>query len=162
MKEIPLTQGKVAIVDDEDYEELVQYKWYAHKNRRCWYARRSTRMAAGKQGAVLMHRQVMRAAPRRQVDHRDGDGLHNWRTNLRYCTNGENQSNLHYKKEGCTSRYKGVSWYRRSGKWVAGIRVSGKGVNLGYFEEEEDAARAYNAAAVELFGEFASVNTFDK
>ena len=162
MKEIPLTQGKVALVDDEDYAELSQYSWYALKGRHTWYAARNTPTVAGKKTTMRMHRQILGASSERQVDHRDGDGLHNWRTNLRYCTNGQNQSNLHYKKAGCTSRHKGVSWYRRFGKWQAAIRVNGKSMNLGRFDDEDDAARAYNAAALRLFGEFACLNTFDK
>ena len=158
MKEIQLTQGKVALVDDQDYEVLAQHKWYAYKDWRTWYARWHMPTVAGKRTVVLMHRVIMGAAPGQQVDHWDGDGLHNWRKNLRYCTTAENQHNQRHKQAGSTSHYKGVCWHKNAGKWAARIKVNYKRIWLGLYGLESDAARAYNAAAVKHFGEFASLN----
>jgi hypothetical protein len=158
VREIPLTQGKVALVDNEDYEELVQYKWYAHKQDHRWYARRNTRTVTGKRTTVRMHREIMGEAPGQDVDHWDGDGLHNWRENLRYCNDAENSGNAHHKQANCTSRYKGVSWFKSHGKWRAKIAFNYKSIHLGLFDNEDDAARAYNAAARQYFGEFACPN----
>ena len=161
MREIALSQGKTAIVDNQDYDELAQYKWRAYKDRHTWYAMRNTPRGAGRRTVVQMHRQILGAGPGQQVDHWDGDGLNNQRENLRECTNQENAANQHHKTAGCTSRYKGVCWHERGGKWQALIRVNYRGVHLGYFDDEADAARAYNAAAVEFFGAFAYLNAID-
>ena len=161
MREVALTQGKVALVDDEDYEDLSRYKWHARKIGRIWYAERNTPRVAGRSTTVLMHRQVVGAAPGQQVDHQDGNGLHNWRENLRYSTPQGNAANRHHKTSGCTSHFKGVCWHKDHGKWAAQIKVNHRHIYLGYFDDEADAARAYNAAAVEFFGAFAYLNAID-
>lgn len=162
MKEIPLTRGKVALVDDADFEGLSRFKWYAHKGTRTWYAHRNRQLNAGKQTTVLMHRQILGAVPGKEVDHRDGNGLNNQRCNLRLCEHAENGHNRCRKMAGGSSRYKGVSWNKRLGKWRADISVNWCQKYLGLFSDEGDAARAYNAAAVQFYGEFAALNVIDE
>jgi len=143
-----------AIVDDEDYPSISAHKWSAEKRYAGYYAIRCV-SENGKRTMIRMHQQIM-GATGVHIDHKDGNGLNNRRSNLRLCTRTENQRN---QKSACgTSKYKGVSWYAPTGKWVAGIRFAGKRKYLGYFSDERDAAIAYNKAASELFGEFASLN----
>ncbi len=158
MREIALTRGKVTIVDDADYETLTRYNWCARKKKYTWYALRTESIGDGKQTTVMMHREILGAIPGQEIDHWDGDGLHNWRENLRFCTHAENQQNLRHKRVGASSKYKGV--YRRedTGKWRARLTVNRKKVHLGYFVVESDAARAYNDGALRYFGEFACLN----
>lgn len=153
MKTIPLTQGKVAIVDDADFEELSKYKWQAHRTRNRWYATRTF----GKR-FVKMHRFLLSAAKGIKVDHIDGDGLNNRRDNLRECSNAENCRAFRKKWSGSTSCFRGVSRHKASSSWVAQLCKNGLVFHLGCFQNEEDAARAYDVKARELFGEYASPN----
>ena len=107
-----------------------------------------------------MHREIARRAGiclRGDVDHWNGDGLDNRRRNLRAATPSQNQHNRR-KRLGCSSRFKGVHWHKRHGKWAAKIRIDGRQLHLGYFPVERDAAAAYNLAANQEFGEFALTN----
>lgn len=158
MREIPLTQGKVALVDDEDYEDLMHFKWHAYPSRGTYYAARNTPRGEGKRTTLQMHRQIIRAPRGQRVDHADGDGLHNWRGNLRFCSNAENTRNCHARKVDGSSRYRGVSWHKHKGKWQAYITVNYTRIFLGYFSVEEDAAKEYDRAARQYFGEFAAPN----
>jgi len=154
MKEIELTQGKVALVDDGIFEELSKYKWYARWDGWHWYAMRK----GAKQHTLSMARVVMGAKPGEMVDHRDNEAtLDNRRSNLRICTGAQNQANR-TKQDGCSSKYKGVCWNR--GKWQVRIWVHGRCISLGRFakSKEDDAGRAYNVAALLHFGEFARLN----
>lgn len=157
MKEINLTQGKVALVDDEDFEYLNQWKWYVIRNRKTFYATCNIRVD-GKRITQYMHCEVMKG---KGIDHRDRNGLNNQKSNLRFCTQQENCMNTR-KRENTTSIYKGVSFFKPSGKWVASIKVNGKAIFLGIFFSEIEAALAYNAKAIELFCEFANLNIIDK
>lgn len=159
MKTIPLTQGQVAMVDDEDYPELCQFRWYAawDVRTRTYRAGRYERLPDGTYKNTSMHRQVMKALPDQQVDHINHDTLDNRRANLRFCTQGQNQANRR-KDVDSTSPYKGVSWHRRNRKWIASIKGPGGRIHLGYHKSAIDAARAYDKAAVELWGEFAHTN----
>jgi len=155
VKEIPLTQGKVALVDDEDYEELNKHKWCAQKTGKAFYAVRNV----GKrphQKHVYMHRQILNAPPGVECDHRNGNGLDNRRCNLRICTSGQNKMNQ--RPRGGTSQFKGVRWHRQAKRWQAEIMINSKHRYLGLFADETDAARTYDVAARELFGEFARTN----
>jgi|SRR5690606_5995401 len=152
-KEIPLTQGKVAIVDDEDFEWLSRYRWAY--NKRLGYAQRSIRKD-GKLASLAMHRAIMQPPPGMQVDHINGDRLDNRRCNLRIVTNQQNSFNRQPQK--ATSQYKGVGWYKPYQKWRAKIKINGKTKHLGYFDDEKEAALAYDRAARELFGEYAKTN----
>ena len=170
MKTINLTKGFIALVDDEDYDFLMQWKWqltfiykrgiktkYAYASRRIYYKRKSI-------GQIFMHREVMNTPKGMEVDHIDHNCLNNQKKNLRNCTHSENQRNRvpHGK-----SKYLGVHiFYNKSNKQVyeyirAAIRENGKIKHLGVFKTEEDAARAYDAAAKINYGEFANLNFKD-
>lgn len=154
-REIPLTQGRVALVDDADYEWLSQWKWcYSKANDYKGYAIRSV-YVNGKGGRISMHRFIMQADHESVVDHQDGNGLNNTRSNLRICTRQQNAMNMR-KQANTTSRYKGV--YLFQGRWVARILVSKKLTYLGTFDDEIEAANAYNTAATEHFGQYAHLN----
>lgn len=157
MKEIPLSQGKVALVDDEDYEELMNYNWHASQSDHRFYAIRNVELYPGARTTVKMHRQVMRALPGENIDHKDGDGLNNTRGNLRIATTSQNCANKRASK-GSKSQYKGVSWHKQHGKWYSAICYNYKQIFIGLYTDEIEAAKAYDRKAVELFGEFAKTN----
>ena len=156
-REIPLTRGKVAIVDDADFERLSQSQWYAHSIGYTFYARTTT--PRPERRTVLMHRELLGA---KGVDHINGDGLDNRRCNLRLATGTQNQANkratLSLNGVPVSSRYKGVSRRKGRRRWNAAIKVQGRRISLGTFRTERDAALAYNGAAVTYFGEFARLN----
>ena len=157
MKEIQLTQGKVALVDDEDFEYLNQWKWYAHNHHGKFYATRSIRIN-GKKKTVRMHRVIVNNTnPKMHTDHQNGDSLDNRRMNLRICTASENCRNTK-KYIHNTSGYKGVTWNKAVKKWVARIELNKKRNHLGYFIDIKDAAHAYNEAAIKFHGAFAKLN----
>ncbi len=157
MKRIPLTQGKYATVDDEDYDWLMQWKWYANFDYHNWYAvRKGTKEKGKKRPMIRMHRVIMGAQAGQEIDHENGDGLDNQKHNLRFCThpqNNYNRANFHH-----TSKYKGVSWKTAKGKWYVAIRHKGKHIFIGMYVDEDEAGRAYDEKAKELFGEFARPN----
>ena len=164
MKEIPLSQGMVALVDDEDFEWLNKFNWYACKCRGKFYARRKTQTSrAGgrkrKSTTFYMHREIIKTAL--DIDHWDGNGLNNQRQNLRPCTESQNQMNRR-NNGNSTSGYKGVSWHTRTGKRRATIRIGVKQAELGFYQSKEEAAIAYNEAAARYFGEFALANKLHK
>jgi len=151
---IKLSNGFEAIVDDEDYEHLSQFKWHYCQHG---YARKNGKMVNRVKGpSTAMHRLVTGAPKDKQVDHINGNRLDNRKHNLRLCTNAENTRNQ--KKYKGSSKYKGVCWYARDGLWHARIKVDYKTIHLGYFQNEEDAATAYNFAAIKHFGDFARLN----
>lgn len=158
MKKIPLTRGKFALVDDEDYNYLMQWKWICSA---VGYAVRSeySRDEHGKrvQKAIWMHRVILKIQDNLLTDHIDCDKLNNQKANLRSCTHGENMMNFKIKKNN-TSGFKGVHWAKREQKWVSRIGVNGKKKLLGYFSCKIQAAKAYNDAAKHHFGEFAKLN----
>ncbi len=152
MKYIKLTQGKVVLVDDEDFEKLNQYKWRLAKRGKTIYAQ--TRFPNSVQ--ILMHRFLMNTPQGMETDHIDGDGLNNQRNNLRICTHRENSMNQR-KRQG-TSKYKGVYFRKDRKKWTTRIKVNGRTIHLGNFFEEDKAAMAYNAAAYIYYRNFAKLN----
>lgn len=156
MKEIPLTRGKVAIVDDDDYAELSNYKWYY--DSKGYAARHKTRDQ--KRAYQSMHRQIVNAPDGMEVDHINGDRLDNRRANLRLCTRSQNQHNKGAQANN-TSGFKGVQFYKRTGKWHAKIKLHGKERHLGYFATAAQAAEAYNRAAFEIHGDFAYLNAVE-
>ncbi len=153
MKEIPLTQGKVAIVDDEDFEWLSQWKWHYHN---MGYAVRTT--ARPNQTHILMHREICGLHSSLEFDHINGNGLDNQRSNLRACTHSQNIQNSKVRKDS-GSGFKGVFYLSKVHKWEACIRVNGKRKHLGRYLNPEMAACAYDDAAHEFFGEFARTNS---
>lgn len=159
-KEIPLTKGKVVIVDDEYYDELSRYKWRAvkFKNRSAFYACRSLSLPNNKQRLIWMHREIINPPYGKQVDHINGNSLDNRLENLRVCTVQENQCNRGVPKNN-TSGYKGVTRSASNSKnWVAQICFNRRHIRLGSYADIVDAAKAYDEAAIRLFGEFARTN----
>lgn len=162
MKTIPLSQGLVALVDDADFEWLSQWKWTAQRRTdgKTHYAIRCV-YADGTQTRVFMHREIMQAPEGIEVDHRDFDGLHNTRDNVRLATHPQNQANRRPLSNN-SSGFKGVGRSANGQRWQASIRVNGRGHYLGGYLTKEAAALAYDAAAREHFGEFACLNFPDQ
>lgn len=156
MKEIKLTQGQVALVDDEDYEYLNQWKWCANRSIGGYYAVRTDKQKADqKRETICMHRLILNAPKGLQVDHINHNTLDNTKQNLRICTNSQNQMN----RSPCgKSKYLGVTYYRNNTCLRASIKANNKSIHLGYFKTEEEAAHAYDEAAKKYFGEFANLN----
>lgn len=158
MKQIKLTRGMIALVDDEDFERLNEWKWYASKNGNTFYAARTSKKINGKQSVIYMHRDIMETPVGLDVDHINGNSIDNQKINLRNCTRSKNMMNVGKQKDN-TSGYKGVSWFVRDKKWVAMIRFGDKRKNLGYYDTPEEAAIAYNNAVIIYHGEFAKLNS---
>lgn len=156
-----LAAGRVALVDDEDYELVMQYRWNVWekggsetRRKDGPYAQASIRIGPGRTSTIRMHKLITGWS---QTDHINGSGLDNRRNNLRPATKLQNL----YNAEGRTntsSCHKGVAWHKDTRKWQASIKVNGKQRYLGVFASEEDAAAAYAAAALELQGEYAYAN----
>ena len=149
---IALTQGKFAIVDAADYEWLSRYKWYTTNGHagKCYAAYHRSGQP------VLMHRLIMKPPPGFVIDHIDGNGLNNRRSNLRICTQAQNLRNR--PGRAATSRFKGVSFDKRRHLWAACISDNDRTIHIGHFEDEIEAAFAYDLSAVALAGEFAYLN----
>ena len=150
MKKIKLTQGKYATVDDDMYAFLNQFKWYAWKSKKMFYARRGFKID-GKVTSLFMHFFIIgKGTNGKMADHINGDGLDNRISNLRIVTNRENSSNRKNRREGkTTSRYVGVSWYKRDKRWQSQIRIHGKSIHLGRFDNEKQASNVYLQAVKE-------------
>lgn len=161
MKLIPLTKGYSAEVDDEDYDRLAAFRWHValtgRRNQRP-YARRAV-WVDGKSRSIAMHREILGFGG--FIDHRDGNGLNNQRSNLRRCTRSDNMANSAPRLHRA-SQWKGVTRNTNKGRaewpWRARIAKNGTGFHLGHFRQEYNAATAYNFAAEEVFGEFAVYN----
>ena len=163
MKLIPLSKGMSAMVDDEGFDLLSQWRWHASGKDGRFYAERNSYGPNLKPHLHLkMHRVILglEQGDKRVADHINGNGLDNRRANLRICTQAENIRNrrLDRRKSITSSRYKGVRLHKATGKWLAAIRFEDRVYSLGYFSEEVEAARAYDAKARELHGDFAFVN----
>ncbi len=164
MRTIQLTQGQVALVDDEDYLELSKYKWCYHKKKtdHTGYAVRSTFDGITKR-TVRMHRQIMNLQKGEIADHADSNGLNNTRENLRKCSFSENAKNRRRVKNG-SSKYLGVHFRLAHGKnpyYEAHIVANGIPMHIGGSVNEKEAARMYNEAALKHHGEFARLNIIE-
>lgn len=161
MKTIPLTQGYSAIVDDDDFDRVSQFKWVAWVKKREGktevYAIRTFRRPHKQQRTVQLHRFVMDVWDGRLVDHRNHDSLDCRKVNLRVCTHAQNTMNSRKRRDG-SSQYKGVRFISKLKKWSVRITVNGQRRYVGFYLSEEEAARAYNDAARQHFGEFACLN----
>lgn len=151
--------GRVALVDDEDYELVSRHRWHAAERHRPSgrtegpYASTGVQ-TQGRQTKIFMHKMITGYA---LTDHIDHNGLNNQRSNLRPATVAQN---VHHNSphSGSSSRYKGVCWHRQISRWQAAIRIDGRNVHLGVFDSEVAAARVYDAAAQDVFGEYAYLN----
>ena len=160
MKEIQLTQGKVALVDDSDFEYLNQFKWHVNKQGNTYYVIRYKRTLLKKRVYESMHRLIMKPDKGFVIDHLDGNGLNNQRNNIRICTVSQNSMNRN-KTVKNKSGFKGVIWWERNSTWKAEIRLNKKKIYLGYYENIIDAAKAYNDGAIKYHGEFAKLNKIE-
>lgn len=157
---IELSKGYKAIIDDEDYPFISQYRWYAHSSGKHVYACRTERFGLRKDNKkrhIYLHR-VLLSAKEEFVDHVNGDTLDNRKNNLRLCSNSENSRNQINRKNKINSKFKGVKKNANCSTWSARITFNRKEIYIGSFKNEEDAAKAYNKAALEYFGQFAKVN----
>lgn len=156
--DVPLTRGRVALIDAADMLLVGRWCWAAstdHRNHT--YASRSFRIR-GKCGSITMHRQLMQPPDGMVVDHINGDGLDNRRANLRICTPKQNNANRRGRVAGATNPYIGVRQERAGWGWRATIAVGRTSYHLGTFATPEEAALAYDAAALAERGEFARLN----
>lgn len=156
MREIYLSQGKVALVDDQDFEWLSQWKWSVLITSWTDYAVRSEYVGNYRQKTIRMHRFILGAKKGQEIDHHDRNGLNNQRNNLRFCSGSQNMGNVGSKPH--TSKFKGVCRPTGYKKWWAQIKRNGKNTLIGVFDREEDAALAYDKAAIETFGNYARIN----
>lgn len=154
MKEIQLTQCKVAIVDDDDYEWLNQWKWYVNDTG---YAQRNVKNSLGRKTILKMHRLILglEYGNRLEADHINRNKLDNTRKNLRVATRTENSFNKIAHADSLTG-IKGIYWNKEKSKWQAQIRINGKQTNLGRFCTKEIAHQVYCEAALKYHGEFAN------
>ncbi len=151
MKELPLTQGKVALIDDEDYERACRLKWRARRDKKTWYAE----TGPIDEQLVFLHNFILQTPPGYEGEHRDGNGLDNRRKNLRIATRSQNCMN---RKGWSMHGYKGVYKISTGVKYGARLQINKKMIQIGCFYSPEEAARAYDVAALRYHGEFARLN----
>lgn len=168
MKQIPLTRGKFALVDDEHYDRIMEHNWWVNKAPHTYYAQSKL----GTRKNISLHTFILNPPKGMVVDHIDGDGLNCLNSNMRICTVAQNSKNRR-KKECYTSKYRGVHYSIRHTKyttksgesklyksegWVAQIKCDGKYKKIGVFKTEKEAAERYNEYAKKLHGEFNHLN----
>ncbi len=156
---IPLTQGKYAIVDPDDFYWLIRHKWTASRVYNKFYAVRSELCkTSGKRKSLRMHREIAHTPEGLECDHINGNSLDNRKANLRSATRQQNCWNSRKRRPKSLSKYKGVSRNKRGRPWKAQLIVDGKRMYFGCFNEEKQAAKVYDAAAKKYYGEFAALN----
>jgi len=153
-KEIPLTRGMIAIVSKKDYNNLKKIKWHVVENYKCFYA---AKWDSKNKNNATMHRIILGLTDKKkEVDHIDGNGLNNQRSNLRIATRKQNSHNQ--RPKGGSSKYIGVRWVENKNRFRAQIKVDGKCISLGSHVTEDAAGKAYNKAAKKHYGKFARLN----
>lgn len=159
MRAICLNTGATCLLDDDDFEKYCTRTWHAMPHGSTIYVR-TGKWTGRKLRRFLIHRLIMKAPKGVSVDHIDGDGLNNQKSNLRLCTHSQNLGNRKPNKNH-SSKFKGVSFHKRAKAWYANIGINGKRSHIGTFPNEKEAALAYNVAAAKHFGEFARLNTIE-
>ena len=159
-RRIALTKDQYAIVDPDDYYKLSEHKWFVSAGiHDKFYAARWGTSRKGKRGKTIrMHRVVANTPDGLVCDHINGDRLDNRKANLRSATHLQNSWNRGKFDQSCSSKYKGVIFYKMRQKWGAQICVHGKRIFLGLYEDQTEAAKGYDSAAKKHFGEFAKLN----
>lgn len=152
MRKIKLKDGRYALVDNEDYELVSKYRWYATVKER-----QTNYLSSNINGTtIMMHRLIMGARKGQTLDHINHNGFDNRKENLRFCTQKQNCMNKSQARKNNGIKYKGV--YHANGKFRVCIRSDGRTIHLGTYECQRDAAIIYNGAAMALFGEYANLN----
>lgn len=153
MKQLPLSQGLFATVDDEDWDRVSTYKWSAHPGRRTWYAVRNQ-----KGQSVLLHRFILAAGKGTEVDHTDHDGLNCTRSNLRFVTRSQNQQNRTGAARNSQTGIRGVWMHRPTARYMATARINGRRHYFGYFKDLHAAEEAAIAGRARLMTHSAECN----
>jgi hypothetical protein len=155
--EVPLSKGKMALVDADDWERLSRYKWYAWKNPSSgrFYAKSTFWIPGEKKSVSIMMHSLIVMGIGADTDHANTNSLDNRKLNLRPASRSQNNAN---KAPIGERQFKGIYFWAARQKWVSGITANGKRRTLGYFDTPEDAAKCYDNAAREAFGEFARLN----
>ncbi len=153
-KTIPVGKHHAALVDDDDYDDLIQFTWTLIRPGQSQYAMRRWLVDQNYKGEY-MHQRITGYA---RTDHVNCNGLDNRRSNLRPATHAENNRNKGKQKGDHTSQYKGVDWVKRSNRWRSRIRIEGRQIDLGTYKDEIQAAKAYDVAALKYHKEFARLN----
>ncbi len=157
MKKIKLTKNKFSLVDDSDFDMLNKLKWHSYYDGYNWYALHTKRLPGNKFKSFQMHRLLLNPSSSKVIiDHKDGDGLNNQRSNLRLCTHSENMKNRRSMKISI-SGLKGVSWNKKSNKWEARIMSNRKNFYLGGFDSKIKAYDAYCKGCFKYHGKFARI-----
>jgi hypothetical protein len=156
MKEIPLTQGKTALVDDADYGWLSEFKWRVGEGWNTYYALTNIYLPDGRRTTRRMHRIILGVGNSDPIDHINHNGLDNRRSNLRLVTTSQNLMNGRIRRDN-TSGVRGVYFQKARKTWVAQIKVRGRHFCLGSFKDKNDAINAYRVAQLHHHGEFANL-----